>query len=405
MARVVSVLDIEPEDKEYIQYTLECNREEVFDVVGNRLYLPLSFAEKTFVLEPVQPKQTESMAFVGELRAEQLQVKDFVIGRGGTAIVKAQPGFGKTITAIAIACHFGVKTAVVVNKLVLLNQWVEAIGRFAPAARVQVVTPRDSQLNPAASVYLVNAVNIVKHSHKFWSSVKFLIVDELHQIVTKKLCIGLLRFVPFAVLGLSATPYRHDEYNEAIEWFFGTESVGDAFRHTHRYRIVETHWTPKNISYTNKGLDWSKILDEQSQNPSRNRLVASECVKQVSAGSTVLVLVKRVCHAELIKQLLTAAGIEPVAVLAGTLKTFNKSCKVLIGTTQKIGVGFDHAPIDCLVVAADVKQYFVQYLGRCMRTADVVPTVVDFRDNFNTLQKHLAVRIEKYRTCGGTPAE
>lgn len=402
MAKPVFVSDLCASDKEYIQDTLECNNTEVFDVVDNVLYLPFSFAFKTFVLEPDPLIHTEKLLFTGTLRNEQLRIKNFVIDHGGTAIVSAQPGFGKTITAIAVACELGVKTVVIVNKIVLLNQWIQALCGFAPSAVVQVVKSRDLVLNPNASVYIVNAVNVVKHNHEFWKCVKFVIVDELHQIITNKLCIGLLRFVPVAILGLSATPYRHDDFHNAIEWFFGTDTIGSTLWHRHRYRVVETHWTPRNISYTPRGLDWNKILEEQSLDNERNELIAKECISEVENGATVLILVKRIAQAKILKRLIGTRVVEPVATLVGSAKLFDKNCKVLIGTTSKIGVGFDYAPINCLIVAADVKQYFVQFLGRCMRTINVIPVIVDFRDSFNTLEKHLNARIDVYRECGGT---
>jgi hypothetical protein len=88
--------------------------------------------------------------------------------------------------------------------------------------------------------------------------------------------------------------------------------------------------------------------------------------------------------------------------LTGSNKEFNKSTKILIGTTPKIGVGFDHSPIDALCMAADVLEYFEQFLGRCMRRQDVEPIVIDFKDDFKPLVRHLNIRIEKYIDYGGS---
>jgi len=48
--------------------------------------------------------------------------------------------------------------------------------------------------------------------------------------------------------------------------------------------------------------------------------------------------------------------------LSGNKNEFDKSCDVLIGTTQKIGVDFNR--INVLVLAADIQNYFLQILGR-----------------------------------------
>lgn len=400
------------EDKEFMQKTLECEGEEVFDMRDDTLYIPFAFARSTFVLEPRPIERTEkNCVFVGTLRDEQKRVRDYVVGRQSSAIVSACPGFGKTITALSIACEFGVKTAILVNKLVLIDQWKESIERFVPSAGVEIVTPRRTkqqpkqqpkqQLDDNATFYIVNAINVQKYSQEFWSKCKFVIVDELHQIITKKLVVSLLRFVPDVILGLSATPYRHDEYDRAIKWFFGTNIIGNELNRKHTFRIVHTGWAPENIRYTNKGLDWGKILEDQSENEKRNCLIVRECKREVvENGRTVLVLVKRVAHAEVLFEMIKSEGIR-VSTLVRSEKTFDKSCRVLIGTTSKVGVGFDHVPINCLVVASDIKNYFVQFLGRCMRDQKGEPAVVDFCDNFSTLQTHLRDRIKEYKKHGG----
>lgn len=406
MAEFILIKRLMEEDKQFIQKTLDCGGNEVFDIVEDRLYLPFSFARKSFVIPDRNINTTESMKFTGVLREEQLRVKNFVVEKltsstspSKSAIVSACPGFGKTITSLAVACFLGVKTAILVNKLILIDQWIDSVGTFIPNARVQTVTARTKKLDTDANFYIVNAVNAKKHSHDFWKCCKFVIVDELHQIVTNKLVVSLLRFVPDCILGLSATPYRHDEYDKAIKWFFGDEVTGNKLDRKHTFRIVDTNWYPCNVRYTAKGMDWGRILEDQSQDASRNDIIVRECIRELEDGRVILILVKRVQHAVVLKEKLQAHA--KVETLIKSEKTFDKSCRVLIGTTSKIGVGFDHAPINCLIVASDVKNYFVQFLGRCMRKQEGEPTVVDFNDNFGTLRKHLDSRIKEYQKHGG----
>lgn len=403
MAEAVHLHRVDEGDKEFIQKTLDCAGDEVFDIADPYLYMPFAFARENYVIDTRQIIKTERVDFVGTLRSEQTDIRDFVMSKistDGCAIISACPGFGKTITALSVACAVAVKTVIVVNKLILIDQWIDSIYKFVPSAIVEVVHPKTATLNPSASFYIVNAINVQKHPHAFWAQCKLLIVDELHQIVTKKLIISLLRIVPDAVIGLSATPYRHDAYDGAIKWFFGTNIIGERLNRRHSFRIVHTGWSPQNIRYTTKGLDWGKILEEQSEDAHRNSVITRECTRELMNGKTVMILVKRVLHAEALAEKLKSVA--KVATLVRSEKTFDKTCRVLIGTTSKIGVGFDHAPIDCLIVASDIKNYFVQFLGRCMRNQTVVPSVVDFSDNFSTLQRHLEDRIKEYKKHGGT---
>ena len=62
--------------------------------------------------------------------------------------------------------------------------------------------------------------------------------------------------------------------------------------------------------------------------------------------------------------------------------------KVLIGTNSKVGTGFDHPKLNTLILAADVEEYYVQYMGRIFRTKEGTPIIFDMVDNNPTLEKH-----------------
>ena len=61
----------------------------------------------------------------------------------------------------------------------------------------------------------------------------------------------------------------------------------------------------------------------------------------------------------------------------------------MIGTCQKVGTGFNHPKLDTLILAADIQQYFIQYLGRIFRVKKGEPMVFDLVDNNNILKKLL----------------
>lgn len=411
MAERIALTDLEDCDKEFIQTTLEVRHDvcgefsECFDMDEDSLFLPMAFARTQFEISTrTSPEPTETASFTARLREEQERVYSLSLrnlNRDGFSIVSARPGFGKTITALAIACQLGAKTAIVVNKLILVSQWKESVKTFTTGS-IQYVTAATKRLDESATFYVVNAINVTKRSREFWASIKFLVVDELHQIVTKVLSQSLLRFVPDFVLGLSATPFRFDGYDKAIKWFFGSNLIGKRLNTHHAVTVVKTDWTPKALRYTRKGVDWNSVLEEQCSSASRNDLIVDFLVAR--SDRMWLVLVKRVAHALSLKSKFEARGVA-CATLIGTAVEFDKTCNVLIGTTSKIGVGFDHAAIDALCIAADVKNYFVQFLGRCMRNPDANPIVVDFEDDYGPLRKHLAERLKEYKKHGGIVSE
>ena len=91
-----------------------------------------------------------------------------------------------------------------------------------------------------------------------------------------------------------------------------------------------------------------------------------------------------------------------VTSLIGVKRSFDTNARVLVATVQKAGVGFDHPKLNGLIIAADVEQYFIQYLGRVFRTEEGEPVIFDIVDDFPTLKRHFTTRSKVYRDHGGT---
>lgn len=64
-------------------------------------------------------------------------------------------------------------------------------------------------------------------------------------------------------------------------------------------------------------------------------------------------------------------------------------------------MGFDHPKLDALIIAADLQEYFIQYLGRVFRTETVCPMILDLVDDFGVLRKHYYTRRRVYLDHGG----
>jgi superfamily II DNA or RNA helicase len=113
------------------------------------------------------------------------------------------------------------------------------------------------------------------------------------------------------------------------------------------------------------------------------------------------VLTKRIVQGEYLIRRLEEEG-EDVTSLLGKNQEFEQTSRILVGTSSKVGVGFNHPRLDALLLAADLEQYFIQYLGRVFRTKDVEPIIIDLVDNYSLLDKHFRTRQKVYQECGGT---
>ena len=116
---------------------------------------------------------------------------------------------------------------------------------------------------------------------------------------------------------------------------------------------------------------------------------------------TFLVLVKRISQGEYLESKLNEIG-ENVTSLLGKNQIFDVTSRILIGTTSKVGTGFDHPKLNTLMLACDVEEYFIQYMGRIFRTKEGLPIIFDLVDNNSILNKHWNTRRKVYQDHGGT---
>jgi superfamily II DNA or RNA helicase len=249
-----------------------------------------------------------------------------------------------------------------------------------------------------ADFYIMNAANVPKHDRDFYKSIGFLIVDEVHIIMAEKMSQCMRYITPRYALGLSATPYRTDGLDVLLDMYFGTHKiVRKLFRKHVAYR-VDTGFKP-DVKLNRMGkVDWGSVLESQCSNRDRNELIVS--LVKFFPDRVFLVLCKRVDQAKYLVDRLEEEG-EDVTSLIGSNQVFERSSRVLVGTVQKTGVGFDHPRLNSLILASDVEQYFVQYLGRVFRREDTVPWIFDLLDDYPLLKKHYNTRRGVYSEHGG----
>ena len=372
-------------------------------LTDKELILPHNYAST--VLKQNRPPREQygstNNDFICELREKQIVVKKeamSIMGKNGSVLISAHTGFGKTATAISIYSSCKLKTLVIAHRIVLINQWKDSFEKFCPSAKVSILKPDKADKNDGSDVWIVNAENVPKFPDNFFDKIGLVIADEVHALMAENLSRSLTRVFPRYLLGLSATPYREDGLNKLLDIYFGTQKIIREMKREHIvYKINTGFSAPMEKSKTGR-LNWNAVLDWQSKHIERNQLIVD--IVCYFATKKFLILVKRIEHGNILLNLLKEKGIEATSML-GTQKKFDKDARVLIGTTNKLGVGFDHPNLDALCLATDVEGYFIQYLGRVFRREDVVPIILDFVDKNPILEKHFETRVEVYEKSGG----
>ena len=367
------------------------------------IYLPFYWALKN-IKKCKTPKKdsfpVNIAKFNGRLRPLQKEVQTEAIqllNKTGTCILSLYTGAGKTITAINLACKIKLKTLIIVHRLILINQWKESIKTVCKDAKIQILSTK-SKFDDECNFFIMNAINVSKKEHGFFDKIGTLIVDEIHVMATDKLSQSFYYVTPKYCIGLSATPYRPDGMDELLDVYFSTNRIiRKLFRNHYVFRI-ESNFKPEYKIGANGKLDWNSVLESQTSSIERNQIIID--IVRFFKDRNFLILSKRISQVNYLVKKLSELG-ENVTSLIGVKKHFDYDSRILIATVQKAGVGFDHPKLNSLIIASDVEEYFIQYLGRVFRTEDVHPFIFDILDDFNVLKKHYYTRRQVYLEHGG----
>lgn len=376
------------------------------------IFLPMYFAVS--VLEQQRPPRTlfpsHQLTFAGVLRPSQLEVRKEAIAHlneRGCTLLALHVGFGKSVLAIELACKIRLRTMIIVHRVVLIDQWKEYVQKYCQGweGRTKVYEDysgsgqqEDDEAN-GCDVLIVNALNVPKLSDSFLRTFGFVIVDECHLISTEHFSRSLQHLTPRYMIGLSATPYRNDGMDKIMDLYFGKERLERALRIPHTVYKILTSFEPPMYQTRTGQLDWNRVMEAQSSHDARNDMIVS--LTQLYPERRILILCKRREQGTRLIHKLKMKD-EHVTRLMGNDRTFDKDARILVATINKAGVGFSHDVLDTLILAADVEEYYIQYLGRITRRPDVEPLIFDIVDKNPTLARHFATRRKVYKEIGGT---
>lgn len=411
MSLTINVTELSFENREKIRKELEIKLENKYGIGQPRyiypyiiqcddIKLPFAYAVSLQIHRPKRELFPPiNIKFDGELRPEQKIVRINALkclSNTGSVMISAYPGFGKTAGAINLATSIKFKTLIIVNKIVLIKQWKESILKFCPTAKVQTLTAQSKKQD--VDFYIINAQNTEKMGKTFFADIGTCVVDEAHMIMAETLSKSLQYVYPRYLIGLTATPYRPDGLDVLLNFYFGKYKIIRKLHREHTAYKVSTGFKPP-VEKTIQGrINWGSILDAQANNDERNDLIIR--IIQHFSDRNFLVLVKRVEQGKYLVNSLKKYG-ESVTDLIGSNQEFDPEARILIGTCQKVGVGFDHSKLDTLLLATDLEEYFVQYLGRIFRKKDNTPIVFDLVDENSILNKHFNTRRKVYQEHGG----
>jgi superfamily II DNA or RNA helicase len=363
------------------------------------------------------------VAFAGVLRLDQ----EFAVAamlHHDTGVLCAPTAFGKTVTAAAMIARRGVNTLVLVHRTELLKQWQERLQSFLGVGKGVVGTIGGGKAKPTGKIDIAVMQSLSRQGevNSLVENYGHVIVDECHHIGAASFDAILKQAKAKYVLGLTATPIRRDGQQPIIFMQCGPT------RHT----AVKPTGAPHDLEVTPCTLHSQIDLPQEAGiqdvfrhlviDQARTDAIAAEVVNAYSQGRKVLVLTERTEHLDAIQTALDGK-VPSLFVLHGRVARKQRATliaelnalppdapRVLLATGKLVGEGFDHPPLDTLVLAMPVSWTgtLQQYAGRLHREhatkTDV--RIIDFVDTgLPVLLRMWGRRQRGYRAMGYRIAE
>jgi superfamily II DNA or RNA helicase len=332
-------------------------------------------------------------------RQKELRTETFQILNDFRSLTLALPtGYGKSLYALYIACKIGLKTIIYVHRIIIADQWVTYIKRACGEDTKYQIVNSTCNIDHTADFYIVNFGIPPKRDRADFANIGTLIVDEAHAIATQQYSKCLAYSFPKWIMFLTATPERSDGQDTLLGFYTGPCMIRRSLWIMMNIYILNTGFKPTIKKTDSGGLNWNAILESQSMDKSRNILII-DLVKYFTTRN-ILILCKRKSHASILLSGLKKYNLN-VDCYMGSQRYVNYNSQILVATYSKGGVGFDHPKLDMLIVAADVKENYIQYIGRILRKDYNFPIVIDLVDSFKPLQNHSKSRNTIAENIGG----
>ena len=322
------------------------------------------------------------ISFLGTLRNDQ-EIAIGVMLQNDIGTLCAPTAFGKTVAAAAMIARRGVNTLILVHRADLLKQWQMRLQTFLGAGKEMVGVIGGGKNKPSGKIDIavMQSLNRQGEVDSRVEQYGHIIVDECHHLSAFSFDEILKRAKAKYVMGLTATPIRRDGRQPII--FMQCGPI--------RYTAAKPEGMPQVLKVIPKMLlapielaqdiAIQEVFLHLAINIQRAELIASTIVQAYQEGRKVLVLTERTDHLELIRQNLTAIvsglfilhGRVPKKQRTQVIKELNElpsdAPRVLLATGKLVGEGFDHPPLDTLVLAMPIswKGTLQQYAGRLHR--------------------------------------
>ena len=381
----------------------------------NKFYVPRYFGQENFG-EFSENKLSRgddiNIEFNGDLREYQINIVNkyinFVKDSGG-GLLDVDPGKGKTVMGLYIISKLKKKTLVVVHKSFLLNQWIERIQQFLPAARVgkiqgQIIDIEDKDI----VIGMLQSLSQKDYPDNLFDSFGLSIYDETHHLGAEVFSRCMMKTITNYTLGLSGTMQRKDGLTKVFKMFLG-DVVHKEKTDTTEHKVIV-----KSIQYKVDDDEFNEIKYDYRGNPLYSTMISKLCSYnhrsefiiqilqnelQQNPEQQIMILAHNKSLITYLYKAVEHRNIASVGYYIGGMKEadlkVSERKKVIIATYAMASEGLDIKTLTTLIMASP-KTDVCQSVGRILRTKHTSPLVIDIVDSHDIFEKQWQKRRQYY---------
>jgi superfamily II DNA or RNA helicase len=349
-----------------------------YEIVDKRTHVPCSFPDIKYTLRPSQ-----------ELAVELVN---------DNYVINALPGYGKTVTAIAIAQKLKQKTLVITHTVALRDQWVKEVNNILG---IKAGIIGSGKFNIDSIITIANVQSLIKHFDKLTESFGLIINDEVHHVPASTF-VGIVdKSKARYKVGLSGTLERKDGRHVYMLNYFSTTNI---------YRPEEENTLKPSVTVIKTNIDfssntlipWANRVTQLINTPEYVLLLKNLALIMVAKGHKVLLVADRL---ELLERL--QVGINNSMLITGNIgnrdtivERLSTDMDIIFATTAIFKEGISVNMLSCLILGTPINNdpMLIQLVGRIQRMHPnkLAPEVIDISLKGNTARRQSSARENLY---------
>ncbi len=285
-----------------------------------------------------------------------------------TCFINANPGWGKTFTALHLARKLGQKTLIITHTTMLRDQWIEEIQKLF---NMEVGIIGSGYYDIDHAIVVGNIQTVTKHAQILSKEFGTVIMDEAHHCPATTFTVIIDAMYARYRIGLSGTMIRKDGKHVVLRDYFGPKIYIPEQSNT-LSPLVKIIKAPFQLT---PGEIWVKKVNNLLYDPEYQDYIAAIATSQIMLGHSVLIVADRVEFLTRIKELIGekcllvtgSASFEERKAAIEQLESGEAAC--LAGSRQIFAEGISVNILSCLILAGPISQETLleQLIGRIQR--------------------------------------